>query len=148
MIEYQNQMIGFQKYDRVLVKTLADNAIWYVALFDSYNEDKLDYPYRTTDNRNFAFALPFEGNEELIGTSYNSIEELREATRHNFGDKIEVTYEGEPYTVLYIAPSKHKGKYLAVYEPALAQKLGYHLTSSIRAVSGTVITRGNKDDDE
>jgi len=144
MAEYQNQMIvGWKKYDRILVKANVDGAVWQVALFDSYNEDNPDYPFRTTDNRNFAFALPYEGNEELIGTSYSSLDEA--LNPYKFGDKVRITnddFPDESYIGIYVARSgKSKTKHLVVLEPKLCKKLNIPINQAIRTIKDGLLSK-------
>ena len=138
MAEYQNQMIvGWKKYDRILVKANVDSAVWQVALFDSYNEDNLDYPYRTTDNRNFAFALPYEGNEELIGTVYSSLEEKHKSETlgpKNFGDNISVLFDNIWWRGIYLMKSPYKGRHLVLIEPALIERMELSAYNAIRSI--------------
>ena len=133
-------MAEYQKYDRILVKANVDGAVWQVSLFDSYNEDNPNYPFRTTDNRNFAYALPYEGNEELIGTSYNSLDEANNP--YKFGDIVGISYKGDRYKGIYVARStKSKNKQLVVLEPTLCKKLGIRINLAIRAVEDDTLTK-------
>ena len=130
----------FQKYDRILVKANVDGAVWQVALFDSYNEDNPSYPYSTIDNRNFAFALPFEGNEELIGTSYNSLDEA--INPYKFGDIVGISYKGKKYKGIYIGRStKSKNKQLVALEPKLCNLLGIRINLALRAIEDETLTK-------
>lgn len=126
---------AFEKYDRILVKANVDGAVWQVALFDSYNNDDY-YPFRTIDNRNFAFALSFEGNEELIGTSYSSLDEA--INPYKFGDKVRITnddFPDESYIGIYVARSgKNKTKHLVVLEPKMCKKLNISINQAIRTI--------------
>ena len=134
------QAISFNKYDRILVKANVKGAVWQVALFDSYNEDNPNYPFRTVDNRNFAYAIPFEGNEELIGTSYNSLDEA--TNPYKFGDIVGIKYQDSKYTGIYVAKStKCKGRHLVVLEPRLCDILGIRINLAIRAIEDETLTK-------
>ena len=131
---------AFKKYDRIICKADVPDAKWIVGLFDSYNEDNYKYPYRLVDNRNFAFALPFEGNEKLIGTSYSSLDEANNP--YKFGELVGIHYKGEKYSGIYVTKSgKSKNKHLVVIEPKLCDILGIRINLAIRAIEDEVITK-------
>lgn len=58
----------FKPFDRVIVRDYGKGVSWLATLFSDYTDDKL-FPYRAIDGCAYARCIPFEGNEELVGTT-------------------------------------------------------------------------------
>lgn len=59
-------------FDKVLVRHLNDN-VWVASFFSHYEKDlKFGcYPFVTTSLKSFPKCIPYEGNEYLLGTTYD-----------------------------------------------------------------------------
>ena len=62
----------FKPFDKVLVRDFEDEK-WGIDLFGKINDDDEAFPFNCL-SENWTFCIPYEGNEELLGTS-NSAKE-------------------------------------------------------------------------
>lgn len=58
---------SFNTFDRVLVRNMLVSK-WRIAFFDSYDNTNRDFPFYTTCGY-CRYCIPFEGNEDLVGTT-------------------------------------------------------------------------------
>lgn len=60
----------FKPFDKVLVRGTKIHK-WAINLFSHYNEDKHEQLYVCIDGVDYPYCIPYEGNEELLGTNMN-----------------------------------------------------------------------------
>lgn len=58
----------FKYFDRVIVKD-TEKQKWIADQFSHYDREEGDYPYITCGGRGWRYCIPFEGNEDLVGTT-------------------------------------------------------------------------------
>jgi hypothetical protein len=66
--EYDKHQYNFKPFDKALVCNGVGTK--WIASTISHTEYGYDYPYYTTEGRNWKYAIPFEGNEDKVGTEY------------------------------------------------------------------------------
>ena len=66
LLEVPDDTPQFQPYDKVLVRDDEYNN-WQCGLFSHYDKDN-EYPYRCVVSY-YAYCIPYEGNEHLVGTT-------------------------------------------------------------------------------
>jgi len=72
ILEIPDNEPQFKPFDRVLVRD-EEREPWRATLFSNYN-DNISYPYCTI-NGPYVQCIPFEGNEDLVGTKNTPKEE-------------------------------------------------------------------------
>ena len=65
--EYDRHHYIFKTYEKALVS----NGNTWIASEISHTEYGSDYPYFTTDGQSWKYAIPFNGNENKVGTKYS-----------------------------------------------------------------------------
>lgn len=67
LLEVPDDTPTFKPYDKVLVRDDDENDNWQCGLFSHYDEDD-EYPYCCV-GCHYAYCIPYEGNEHLVGTT-------------------------------------------------------------------------------
>ena len=67
----KNSLHEFKPFDKVLVRRASPNNIWQPDIFCMYNNTNKNYPYMTMCGCSWTECIPYEGNEELVGTTNN-----------------------------------------------------------------------------
>lgn len=60
---------NFKPFDKVLANH-GKGCIWHLALFAYYDLDYEHFPYVTLHGEHWMHCIPFEGNEEKLGSEY------------------------------------------------------------------------------
>lgn len=69
-LELRKKEPKFKPFDKVLVRDDI-NHIWKLAQYGFENKDDLGYRYNTVGGNWWAYCIPYEGNEHLLGTTEN-----------------------------------------------------------------------------
>ena len=66
-IEQPKKEHEFHPFDKVLVRDFEDDK-WEIGFFEKINDNSEAFPFSCL-SENWTFCIPYEGNEELLGTS-------------------------------------------------------------------------------
>ena len=69
-LELRKKESAFKPFDKVLVRDDIDD-IWRLAQYGFESEDNPAYTYNTVGGNWWAYCIPYEGNEHLLGTFEN-----------------------------------------------------------------------------
>ena len=60
------QVYLFKPFDKVLMKRYAEDDCWTPEFFSDYGDN--EWPYIAIGGSKYAYCIPYEGNERLVGT--------------------------------------------------------------------------------
>jgi len=74
VLEIPDNEPQFKPFDRVLVRDV-DDTYWQIALFSHIDDTVIDFRYCVNNGYSYVQCIPFEGNEDLVGTTNKPKEE-------------------------------------------------------------------------